>query len=135
MKIDEIDSRWLRVPLPRTIANSTHVLRFIDWIIVEVASGDATRHARLIGRYYIAVVPARNPIAVTVSDGARHTLRHTLFADPVCTRGIATNGHHLLAEGRTICEGTPEAVRRDPAVIREYIGTTQESKVEKGEDP
>ena len=40
MKIDEIDSRWLRVPLPRTIANSTHVLRFIDWIIVEVASGD-----------------------------------------------------------------------------------------------
>ena len=40
MKIDEIDSRWLRVPLPRTIANSTHVLRFIDWIIDEVASGD-----------------------------------------------------------------------------------------------
>jgi ABC-type branched-subunit amino acid transport system ATPase component len=42
---------------------------------------------------------------------------------------------HVLAEGRTICAGTPEAVRRDPAVIREYIGTTQEPKVEKGEEP
>jgi ABC-type branched-subunit amino acid transport system ATPase component len=41
---------------------------------------------------------------------------------------------HVLAEGRTISEGTPDAVRRDPAVIREYIGTTQEPRVEKGED-
>jgi ABC-type branched-subunit amino acid transport system ATPase component len=40
---------------------------------------------------------------------------------------------HVLAEGRTICEGTPDAVRGDPAVIREYIGTAQEPK-EKGED-
>jgi ABC-type branched-subunit amino acid transport system ATPase component len=40
---------------------------------------------------------------------------------------------HVLAEGRTICEGTPETVRRDPAVIREYIGTTKEPEVEKGE--
>ena len=30
---------------------------------------------------------------------------------------------HVLAEGRTICEGSPEVVRRDPAVIREYIGS------------
>jgi branched-chain amino acid transport system ATP-binding protein len=42
---------------------------------------------------------------------------------------------HVLAEGRTICEGTPDVVRRDPAVIREYIGTTQEPEAEKGEDP
>jgi ABC-type branched-subunit amino acid transport system ATPase component len=42
---------------------------------------------------------------------------------------------HVLAEGRTICEGTPEAVRRDPAVIREYIGTTEKPEVEKGEGP
>lgn len=41
---------------------------------------------------------------------------------------------HVLAEGRTIAEGTPEVVRRDPAVIREYIGTTEEPRVEKGED-
>ena len=41
---------------------------------------------------------------------------------------------HVLAEGRTIAEGTPDAVRRDPAVIREYIGTTEEPRVEKGED-
>ena len=30
---------------------------------------------------------------------------------------------HVLAEGRTICEGTAEAVRRDPAVIEAYLGT------------
>ncbi|HEY7198070.1 MAG TPA: ABC transporter ATP-binding protein [Gaiellaceae bacterium] len=42
---------------------------------------------------------------------------------------------HVLAEGRTICEGPPEAVRRDPAVIREYLGTThEEAPVEKGGD-
>jgi ABC-type branched-subunit amino acid transport system ATPase component len=41
---------------------------------------------------------------------------------------------HVLAEGRTICEGTPDAVRRDPAVIREYIGSTTGAGEEKGGD-
>jgi branched-chain amino acid transport system ATP-binding protein len=31
---------------------------------------------------------------------------------------------HVLAEGKTICEGTAETVRRDPAVIQAYLGTT-----------
>ena len=39
---------------------------------------------------------------------------------------------HVLAEGRTICEGTPDAVRRDPAVIREYIGTSAGAGADKG---
>jgi ABC-type branched-subunit amino acid transport system ATPase component len=39
----------------------------------------------------------------------------------------------VLAEGRTISEGIPEAVRRDPAVIREYIGTTHQTSVEEAE--
>jgi branched-chain amino acid transport system ATP-binding protein len=30
---------------------------------------------------------------------------------------------HVLAEGMTICEGTAEEVRRDPAVIQAYLGT------------
>ncbi len=31
---------------------------------------------------------------------------------------------HVLAEGRTICEGTADTVRRDPVVIQAYLGTT-----------
>ena len=33
---------------------------------------------------------------------------------------------HVLAEGRTICEGTAQEVRRDPAVIQAYLGTAAE---------
>ena len=32
---------------------------------------------------------------------------------------------HVLAEGRTICEGTAQEVRRDPAVIQAYLGTAR----------
>jgi branched-chain amino acid transport system ATP-binding protein len=31
---------------------------------------------------------------------------------------------HVLGEGRTICEGAPEAVRRDPTVIAAYLGAS-----------
>jgi L-alanine-DL-glutamate epimerase-like enolase superfamily enzyme len=42
LKIDAISTRWLRVPLEPPIADSTHVLRYIDWIVVEVRAGDHT---------------------------------------------------------------------------------------------
>jgi L-alanine-DL-glutamate epimerase-like enolase superfamily enzyme len=42
VKIDDIRTRWLRVPLDAPIADSTHVLRYIDWILVEVRAGDHT---------------------------------------------------------------------------------------------
>ena len=39
---------------------------------------------------------------------------------------------HVLAEGRTICEGTAEEVRRDPGVIQAYLGTAATRNGEKG---
>jgi ABC-type branched-subunit amino acid transport system ATPase component len=40
---------------------------------------------------------------------------------------------HVLAEGRTICEGTAETVRRDPAVIQAYLGTAATANEEEEE--
>jgi ABC-type branched-subunit amino acid transport system ATPase component len=40
---------------------------------------------------------------------------------------------HVLAEGKTICEGTAEEVRRDPAVVQAYLGTTEKG-VRPGEE-
>jgi branched-chain amino acid transport system ATP-binding protein len=33
---------------------------------------------------------------------------------------------HVLAEGKTICEGTAQEVRTDPAVVQAYLGTAGE---------
>ncbi len=40
MKIDDIRTQWLRVPISPPIADSTHVLRFMDLILVEVCAGE-----------------------------------------------------------------------------------------------
>ena len=40
MKIDDIKTRWLRVPLSPPFADATHTLNFIDYILVAVHSGD-----------------------------------------------------------------------------------------------
>lgn len=40
MRIDDVRTAWLRVPLDPPIADSTHVLKCIDWILVEVRAGD-----------------------------------------------------------------------------------------------
>jgi L-alanine-DL-glutamate epimerase-like enolase superfamily enzyme len=38
MKIEEIRTEWLRVPIDPPIADSTHELRFLDLVVVEVCS-------------------------------------------------------------------------------------------------
>jgi L-alanine-DL-glutamate epimerase-like enolase superfamily enzyme len=40
MKIDDIRTEWLRVPISPPIADSTHVLRFMDLILVAVRAGE-----------------------------------------------------------------------------------------------
>ena len=40
MKIEDVRTEWLRVPISPPIADSTHVLRFMDLILVEVRAGD-----------------------------------------------------------------------------------------------
>ncbi|MFN7998070.1 MAG: mandelate racemase/muconate lactonizing enzyme family protein [Bryobacteraceae bacterium] len=42
MKIEDIRTDWLRVPITPPIADSTHVLNFMDLIVVEVRAGDYT---------------------------------------------------------------------------------------------
>jgi L-alanine-DL-glutamate epimerase-like enolase superfamily enzyme len=40
MKITDVKTEWLRVPFATPIADSTHELRFLDLILVEVFAGD-----------------------------------------------------------------------------------------------
>jgi len=40
MKIEEVRTDWLRIPLSQPIADSTHVLRCIDLILVEIRAGE-----------------------------------------------------------------------------------------------
>lgn len=40
MTIEDVRTDWLRIPLSQPIADSTHVLRFIDLILVEIRAGD-----------------------------------------------------------------------------------------------
>ncbi|HVT93649.1 MAG TPA: mandelate racemase/muconate lactonizing enzyme family protein [Bryobacteraceae bacterium] len=42
MRISDLRTEWLRVPINPPIADSTHVLRFMDLIVVEIRAGDHT---------------------------------------------------------------------------------------------
>jgi len=42
MKIEEVATRWLRIPLSPPIADSTHILNAVDLILVDVSAGGVT---------------------------------------------------------------------------------------------
>jgi L-alanine-DL-glutamate epimerase-like enolase superfamily enzyme len=52
MKIEDIRTEWLRVPISPPIADSTHVLRFMDLILVEVRAGDFSGNSYLLSFDY-----------------------------------------------------------------------------------
>jgi L-alanine-DL-glutamate epimerase-like enolase superfamily enzyme len=52
MKIDDIRTEWLRVPITPPIADATHVLRFMDLIVVEVRAGDHFGHSYMLSFDY-----------------------------------------------------------------------------------
>jgi len=57
------------------------------------------------------------------ADLARETGLAILLTEHVM-RAVMTLSHHIvvLHHGRKICEGTPERVARDPAVLQSYLG-------------
>lgn len=52
MKIDDIRTEWLRIPISPPIADSTHVLRFLDLILVEVHAGGASGSSYMLSFDY-----------------------------------------------------------------------------------
>ncbi len=52
MRIDDIRTEWLRVPISPPIADATHVLRFMDIIIVEIRAADYFGHSYMLSFDY-----------------------------------------------------------------------------------
>jgi L-alanine-DL-glutamate epimerase-like enolase superfamily enzyme len=54
--IERVDTRWLRIPLRSQIADSTHVLKFIDLIVVEAEAGGITGSSYMLSFDYAPAV-------------------------------------------------------------------------------
>jgi hypothetical protein len=50
LKITDIRTEWLRVPISPPISDSTHELRFLDLILVDVFAGDHVGHIAICFR-------------------------------------------------------------------------------------
>jgi L-alanine-DL-glutamate epimerase-like enolase superfamily enzyme len=52
MRIDDIHTEWLRVPISPPIADATHVLQFMDIVIIEIRAGDCLGHSYMLSFDY-----------------------------------------------------------------------------------
>jgi branched-chain amino acid transport system ATP-binding protein len=69
------------------------------------------------------------PVIRTIRDGGVTVLmiEHVMQAVMALAEEI-----HVLAEGRIIARGAPEAVSRDPAVIEAYLGHGAAARLQGG---
>jgi hypothetical protein len=49
IKIRDVRTDWLRIPLAQPVADASHVLYFIDLILVEVQAGDRSSTTFICG--------------------------------------------------------------------------------------
>jgi L-alanine-DL-glutamate epimerase-like enolase superfamily enzyme len=52
IKIQDVRTDWLRIPLAQPIADASHVLRFIDLVLVEVQAGEHTGSSYMLSFDY-----------------------------------------------------------------------------------
>jgi hypothetical protein len=76
--IEDIRTDWLRIPLAQPIADSTHVLRFKDLILVEIRAGDSVGTSYMLSFDY---APTLLRGIVAAHDGVSKFL-------PVCREAI-----------------------------------------------
>jgi L-alanine-DL-glutamate epimerase-like enolase superfamily enzyme len=73
MKIDDIRTRWLRLPLSPPIADATHVLEYLDLIVVEIHS---------VGIWGVSYMLSFDYAPVLLKGIVDHELRRRLIGMP-----------------------------------------------------
>jgi L-alanine-DL-glutamate epimerase-like enolase superfamily enzyme len=83
MKIEEVRTDWLRIPLSQPISDSTHELRCIDLILVEIRAGEYSG-----GSYMLSFDYAPALLKGVIDQELR---RHVLGQPPEAIRAIYQN--------------------------------------------
>jgi hypothetical protein len=87
MKIEDVRTEWLRVPTSPPIADSTHVLRFMDLIVVEVRAGNHSGWSYMLSFDYAPALLKESSIRnSSVMSWVVPQMRSGLFTSRICRR-------------------------------------------------